>query len=584
MSTFADSKQLYLRLLRYVKPYKARFAIAIASMITLALSQAAFAALLQPLLDKGFNTEDTSAQYLLPLAILGVAVIRGLSTFISTYSMTWVANKVVNDLRNQMFQRLLLIPIPFFDNHPSGKLISKVTYDANQVTLAATTALTIMVRDSVTIVALLGWMIYLNWQLSITALALIPIVALTANIIGKRLRNLSQLMQDMMGNMTHILEETIKGIKIIRIFNGQKQESARFAEAAKSTRQIETKFISAAATNTAVVEFAGAAALAALVFLGANLAKTGDLTPGSFISFITAMGLLFAPIKKLTSVNALVQKGLAASSSIFAIIDQEVEVESKDLADDINHQGQLVFENVDFQYQEKEKLALNAINLTIEAGMTTALVGPSGGGKTTLANLIPRFYEVTKGRILFDGIDIQSLSLLQLRRQISSVGQDTVLFNDSIAANIAYGLEPKPSDDAIRDAAIKAHALEFINQMPQGFDTLVGENGTRLSGGQRQRIAIARALLKNAPILILDEATSALDSSSEKHVQDALTTLEAGRTTIVIAHRLSTIEKADKIVVLDKGEIVELGSHQALMQNNSLYKNLYKTQFKHDQD
>ena len=584
MSTFADSRKLYLRLLRYVKPYRSRFAWVVVAMIVLAISQAGFAALLQPLIDEGFSGQDSDARLWIPAMILGVALARGISSYASSYGMAWIANSVVNDLRNQMFQRLMVIPIPFYDNNPSGNLISKVTYDANQVTNAATNALTILVRDTVTIIGLLGWMIFLNWKLSLTALALIPVVGITAHIVGKRMRHLATIMQEKMAQMTHHLSESIKGIRVVRIFGGQTQEAKRFALAVKQARQTETKFTSASATNTSVVEFAGAAALAALVYLGAALAEVGEVTPGGFVSFVTAMGLLFTPIKKLTSVNALLQRGLAASSSIFEVLDQAIEPDQGVQRQVQRFNGNVTFDKVTFRYQPDTEPALKEVSFVAAAGKTTALVGPSGGGKSTIANLLPRFYEVSAGCVLLDDTDITSISLSELRSQISSVSQEPVLFNDTIAANIAYGMQPKPKEQAIREAARKAHALEFIDQLPQGLNTTVGENGVRLSGGQRQRIAIARALLKDAPLLILDEATSALDSTSEKNVQAAFDNLEAGRTTLVIAHRLSTIEKADHIIVLDKGQIVEQGTHTELMLANGLYQNLYQTQFKHPAD
>ena len=584
MSTFADSRKLYLRLLRYVKPYRSRFAWVVVAMIVLAISQAGFAALLQPLIDEGFSGQDSDARLWIPAMILGVALARGISSYASSYGMAWIANSVVNDLRNQMFQRLMVIPIPFYDNNPSGNLISKVTYDANQVTNAATNALTILVRDTVTIIGLLGWMIFLNWKLSLTALALIPVVGITAHIVGKRMRHLATIMQEKMAQMTHHLSESIKGIRVVRIFGGQTQEAKRFALAVKQARQTETKFTSASATNTSVVEFAGAAALAALVYLGAALAEVGEVTPGGFVSFVTAMGLLFTPIKKLTSVNALLQRGLAASSSIFEVLDQAIEPDQGVQRQVQRFNGNVTFDKVTFRYQPDTEPALKEVSFVAAAGKTTALVGPSGGGKSTIANLLPRFYEVSAGCVLLDDTDITSISLSELRSQISSVSQEPVLFNDTIAANIAYGMQPKPKEKAIREAARKAHALEFIDQLPQGLNTTVGENGVRLSGGQRQRIAIARALLKDAPLLILDEATSALDSTSEKNVQAAFDNLEAGRTTLVIAHRLSTIEKADHIIVLDKGQIVEQGTHTELMLANGLYQNLYQTQFKHPAD
>lgn len=573
------TNSLYLRLLAYVKPYWKMFAAGIVAMVILAASETAVAALLKPLLDGSFVEKDPVFMFWMPFIMLAVFAIRGVSTIASTMAIAWVGNKVVLDLRNSMFSRLLLLPSSYYDQNATGNIISKITYDVTQVTEAATSALTVLVKDTLTVFGLLGWMFYLNWQLSLTTLAILPAMMLVVAVTGKRMRRLNRSLQSTVGDMTHVLEESVKGQKIVKIFGGQQYESKRFWSVANWVRRFQMKIKAAAAINVTLVEGVGAICFAVIIYVGTNQAASGALTVGGFVSFFTAMGLLFSPIKRLTKINEVIQRGMAASESVFALSDEPAEVDQGTETLD-NPRGHILFKNVSLQFPQTSRPAIDDISLEIQPGQTIALVGPSGSGKTTLASLLPRFYAPGSGSIYFDDKNIQDLSLKELRRNLSFVSQDVVLFNDTIAANIAYGIEPRPDMSEIRKAADKAFVTEFADKLPDGLEAEIGENGVRLSGGQRQRIAIARAFLKNSPLLILDEATSALDTASERHVQQAIEALESNSTTLVIAHRLSTVENADRIFVLEQGKIAEQGTHQELLQNNGIYANLYNTQFK----
>lgn len=573
-----SSKQLYLRLLRYVLPYWRMFAISIAAMIVVAASEPAFPALLKPMLDGSFIKKDPTTMQMVPLLLVALFVGRGVANFVSSYCISWVANRLVMDLRAEMFRKLIYLPIPFYDHESSGNLVSKLSYDVSQVTAAATVAVTVLVRDSLTIIGLLAWLLYLNWKLTLIALVITPMIALITRLISRRLRSLNREAQRGMGDITHVLEETINCQKVIKVFGGQDYETTRFYDAINKMRRYNMKLAVAAGLNVPVVQIFAAIALATIVYLATLQSAANETTVGGFVSFITAMLMLLAPIKSLTGVNEALQRGLAAAESIFGLIDEKPEPDPG--TREIGHaKGALEFRNVSFRYEKAAGNILENFTLSILPGETVALVGQSGSGKTTLANLIPQFYTLTSGQILLDGIDTQELKLASLRANIAMVSQDIILFNDTVAANIAYGEQSNAAETEIVAAAEAAHAMEFIREMPQGLQTFIGENGVRLSGGQRQRLAIARALLKNAPILILDEATSALDTESERHVQSALETLMRGRTTLVIAHRLSTIEKANKIVVMQKGRIVETGTHQELLAHDGAYAKLYRIQF-----
>jgi subfamily B ATP-binding cassette protein MsbA len=573
------SAELYFRLLKYVSPYWRVFALALAGMVIVGFTEVALPALMKPLLDGTFVHKDEALMRWMPAVIIALVAVRGSAEYMASYCVNWVGNRLVMDLREAMFGKLLTLPTPYYDDQASGNLISKLTYDVTQVTAAATSVLTVIFKDTVSLIGLLAYMAWLNWKLTLLAMVMTPLIVGVVRLISLRLRASSRAVQQAMGDVTQVLQETIEGHKVVKLFGGQRYEAARFGEQANRVRRFMMKQAAAAAASVPVVQLLAGFALAAIVYLATQQSHANEVTVGEFVSFVTAMLMLTAPLKRITSVNEPLQRGLAAAESVFELIDQAGE-------SDPGHstiaraRGEIRFDDVSFSYHEAGQPALAGITLTINPDETVALVGASGAGKSTLANLVPRFYRPRGGRILLDGFDLEALTLASLRANIALVSQDVVLFNDSVAANIAYGVMGDTSEADIVAAAESAHAMEFIRHMPQGLNTLVGENGVRLSGGQRQRLAIARALLKNAPVLILDEATSALDSESERHVQAALDALMQGRTTIVIAHRLSTIEKAGRIVVLDRGRIAEIGNHRELLAKNGIYARLYNIQFK----
>ncbi len=575
------SRDLYFRLLGYVRPYWRVFGIAIMGMMLTAATEPLFPALIKPLLDGSFVARDASYSFWIPLALVGIFMLRGVLSFLTSYAMAWVSNKVVLDLRNAMFGRMLHLPTRYFDHQSSGALISKVAYDVNGVTGAATGVLTVVVEDTLKVVFLLAYLMYLNWQLTMVALVIVPGIALVIKLFSKRLRTMSEESLKAMGRITHCLQEAVECHKVVKIFGGQTYEKKRFDRALQELRGYNMRQTVAAAATVPIVQMFAAVALAIIISIAVQQSVANQLTVGDFMSFITAMLMLLTPLKHLADINAPLQRGLASASSVFALIDEvpEEDVGRRQLG---RAAGALTFENVCFTYPEATRKALDRVSVVIKPGETIALVGPSGGGKSTFVNLLPRFYSPSSGRVLLDGTDLREISLGSLRANIALVSQDIALFNDTVEANIAYSSFGQVSREQVEAAAAGAHALEFIREMPLGFDTLVGDNGVRLSGGQRQRIAIARALLKDAPLLLLDEATSALDSESERHVQEALATLMQGRTTVVIAHRLSTVEHADRIMVLQRGSIVECGSHQELLERDGLYARLYRIQFSLD--
>jgi subfamily B ATP-binding cassette protein MsbA len=577
------SFQLYARLMGYVKPYWRIFAVSIIGMAVSAATEPLIPALLKPMLDGTFVHKDDAVIRLVPIFILVIFFVRGVATFIGNYAIGWVGYKLVMDLREEMFRKLLTLPTRYYDDHATGQLISKLTFDVTQVTTAATNVITIALRDTIIIIGLMGWLLYLNWKLTLLTLVMLPMIAIVMHVINKRLRSASRDSQDAMGDITQLIEESVTAHKVVKLFGGQAYESSRFKDKANWVRRYAMKLVAGSSANVPIIQMVAALALSVIIYLATEQSRTDETTVGGFLSFIAAMLMLTAPLKRIAGVSEFLQRGLAAAESVFTLLDTPSETDDGKV--EIQRaSGQISFEHLNFSYQQdqpaaQEKLALHDVCLDIPAGQSIALVGASGSGKTTLANLVPRFYSPSGGRITLDGHDLAELSLASLRSNIALVSQEVVLFNDTVAANIAYGQMRTVPQDEIIAAATAAHAMEFINEMPEGLNTLVGERGVRMSGGQRQRIAIARAILKNAPILILDEATSALDNESERHVQAALETLMRGRTTLVIAHRLSTIEKADRIVVMQKGQIVETGTHRALLDKQGVYAQLHRIQF-----
>jgi subfamily B ATP-binding cassette protein MsbA len=569
-----NSREIYLRLLGYVRPYWKGFALTLAATALAAATEPLFPALMKPLLDNGFGKGDNDWLAWLPLAIIGIFVLRGVAGFFAGYGMSWVSTRVTTDLRQLMFERLMRLPTSYFDAHASSVPATRIAYDVNGVAFAATSTLTVLIRDSLSVIGLVGWLLYLNWKLTLISLAVIPLIGFVIRAFSARLRNLSRAAQEGMAQMNQVLQESIRGQKVVKIFGGEAHATSRFARVNNALRGYNMRQAVAAAAATPITQIFASVGLAIVVYVTLQQSVENETTVGGFVSFITAMLLLLAPLKHLTDINAPLQRGLAAAESVFRMLDETPEVDTGTI--DLGRaRGEIEFVAVSLRYAGAERDALNAIDLSIRPGETVALVGPSGGGKTSFVNLVPRFYHPASGRIRVDGHNIETLTLNSLRANIAHVGQDVFLFDDTVAANIAYGGKRDASRGEIEAAARAAHALEFIDHMPQGFDTVIGENGARLSGGQRQRIAIARAILKDAPILILDEATSALDSESERQVQAALEELMKGRTTLVIAHRLSTVEGADRIAVLHEGRIAEIGTHAELLRNSRLYAVLY---------
>jgi subfamily B ATP-binding cassette protein MsbA len=568
------------RLYGMLAPYKKRLAVAFLGMIMTALTEPMFPAVMRVLLDKGFGGKPTFSLWLVPVAIVGIFVLRGISTFTTTYMMTWVSSRLLTNLRKQMFERMLDVPLGFYATHSVGRVINSMMFEVQQIVEMITKVYTSIIRDSLTVIVLLSFLFWLNWRLTLVALILLPLIAIVVRATGRRLRRLTREYQTVNGEMTQVIEETTRANQVIKIFGGHRYEEERFEVRADKLRGYTMRMATAMAATTPVTQVMASTAVAIVIVIALIQSGQNQTTVGGFVSFITAMLMLLTPLKNIAEVNGPLQRGLTAAEAVFKLIDAEPERTSgKDLAG--RAAGRLDFVQLGFTYPGQQSMALQDINLSVQPGETIAFVGMSGGGKSTLVNLVPGFYSATAGEIQLDGVSIEDISLSSLRKQIAMVSQHVVLFDDTIAANIAYG-DAQPDQTRILAAAHAAHLDEVIAGLPQGLQTMIGDNGSRLSGGQRQRLAIARAIYKDAPILILDEATSALDSESERAVQAALDELMKGRTTLVIAHRLSTIERADRIAVLAEGHIVELGSHQELLDKNGVYANLYHLQFAKD--
>jgi subfamily B ATP-binding cassette protein MsbA len=572
---------VYRRLLAYALPHWKIFLSALFGMIIFAATNTAFMALVKPLLDQSFVSKNMSSARMIPFAIVGLFILRGISGFMSTYSMSWVGRRVVTDMRGQVFNHLLKMPASFYDRASSGQLIARMTYHVEQVATATTTALTSIIRDGLTIVGLLGWMFYVNWQMSLFCLIVGPVIALIVRYVSRRFRSISQRIQQSVGDVTQAAEETISAQRVVKIHNGQAHEEQEFRRINEHNRFLSMKVVATSAGSAALIQFIAAWAVAAIVYFATQPDMLAKISPGTFVSFMGAMLGLMNPIKSLSGVNEQMQRAVVAGADIFQLLEEPVEPHGGDRPL-TRARGLIEFRDVRFRYREELGDALRGISVTIEPGQTVAFVGKSGSGKSTLLALLPRFYDLGGGEIRLDGHDIREYPLVRLRDQIALVDQQVRLFNMTVCENIAYGLEPMPPREKIIAAAKAAYAWDFIDKLPQGLDTPVGQNGVMLSGGQRQRIAIARALLKDAPILILDEATSALDTESERYIQAALEKLVEGRTTLVIAHRLSTVQRADKIVVLQDGAVIESGRHAELLARNGMYAALYRMQFEED--
>jgi len=572
------TREVYARLWRYVTPYKLIGFTAVLGMAATALIEGGLVLLLEPLMDEALVARNLNAVQWMPLAFVAIFALRGLSGFATEASLGWIGRAVISSLRRDVFRKFLTLPGRFFDKQSTGPLLSRMTYNVEMVAESVTSVVTIAIRDVLTVLAAIGVMYYQSPRLLVFVALLFPFIAVIVRLLGVAFRRYSNRIQDSVGEVTQVTEEIVRGNRVVKAFSGYEYEKERLDEVDERNRKQNLKLIRVRSMGVAVTQVVFGVGVAAVIYAASRQSVNGELTPGQFISFFSAMMLMLQPVRRITNVNATLQRGVAGASSLFDIIDEDDEVDGGTRKLERAH-GDVEFREVSFSYAGEKGVVLDDISIHIEAGKTLAIVGHSGSGKSTLASLLPRFYEIDSGEILIDGISIRDYTLTSLRENISLVTQDVVLFNDTIGNNLAYGqLRDKPEAE-MRAAADAAHVTEFVDKLPQGFDTLVGDRGTLLSGGQRQRVAIGRALLKNAPVLILDEATSALDTHSERHIQEALSELMKNRTTLVIAHRLSTVERADQIIVLDAGKIVESGTHADLLGADGHYAALYQMQF-----
>jgi ATP-binding cassette, subfamily B, bacterial MsbA len=600
-----SSGPLFRRLVHYLKPYRWIFLIGTACSVIASTTDGAFGLLLKPLIDRGFTATAEHDIWIYPAAIVGLFIVRGIFTFLNSYAMAYIGNRVLNTLRVEMFDRLVALPTRYFDVHSSSSLVSRLVFEAQNVMQSTTGVITSVVRNGFTCLWLMGTLLYLNWRLTLFTITVLPAVTFIVRKLSRRMRELSRKNMYMTGELTRVVQETIDCQKVVKIYGGESDARSSFGRTVDRLRGNAMRISVTSSVTVPVTQLLMALAVAFMIYFALDLARAGTMTAGTFVSFVATTTFLLAPMKQLAEISGPFERGLAAAEGVFSLIDEHTE-DDRGTVDLGRARGAIQFVDVTLRYVDEpvvrnddevvvepgleeprmRRAALRGIDLDIAAGETIALVGSSGGGKTSLANLIPRFYHATSGRILIDGVPIEDIRLASLRAQIAMVSQDVVLFNETVAANIAYGaghgvtrLKGEALRAAVRRAADAAHLAHVVDEMPDGFDTMIGENGVRLSGGQRQRLAIARAMLKDAPILILDEATSALDSESERHVQAALSELMRGRTTVVIAHRLSTIESADRIAVFDQGSIVEVGTHRALLTSDGIYAKLYRIQY-----
>ena len=580
--TDSDVRAIYARLLSYSARHWPMFGVAALGMVMTAAVEGSLSLLMKPLTDEALVAREGLADWV-AIAFLVVFIARGISAFLSEFALGWIGRHVTARLRRDVFEKYLALPSGFFDTRTSGPLLSLVTYNIEMLADAATNVVTIAIRDTLKLLALLGVMLYTSIQLSLLVAVVVPLIAVLVRILARTFRRYSSRIQNAVGDVTQVTEEVVQGHRVVKVFGGQEYERERFRQANEGHRLLNMKLVTTKAGGVAVTQMLFAFAVAAVIWVASALSAEGKLSPGTFVAFMTAMILLLDPLRRLTNINASIQRGIAAAQSVFNILDTDSE-RDHGAREAQRVRGEVAYHGVSFAYNADGAAVLEAVDVSVAPGQTLAIVGRSGSGKSTLVSLLPRFYDRTGGELTIDGIAIEDYRLANLREQVSLVSQDVVLFNDTIRNNLAYGARTDASDEDIRQAAQAAHVMEFVEQLPAGLETVVGDRGVLLSGGQRQRIAIARAILKDAPILILDEATSALDTESERHIQAALDALMRERTTLVIAHRLSTVERADEIIVMDSGKIVERGTHATLLASGGQYAALYRMQFNDEHD